>query len=97
MCTFTLLCCLETKLAYVFVFSILKSNFALEKNARSCSHCVEEMCLLRCTYVNDLKQYLNSIEERVQWTMAIELEEERKLLFTDILITRLDNKLVTKV
>ena len=27
--------------------------------------------------LNDLKQYLNSIEERVQWTM--ELEEERKL------------------
>ena len=43
----------------------------------------------------NVKQYLNSIEERVQWTM--ELEEERKLLFTDILITRLDNKLKTKV
>ena len=53
----------------------------------------------KCTNfdLNDLKQYLNSIEERVhaQWTM--ELEEERKLPFTDILITRLDNKLITKV
>jgi hypothetical protein len=51
----------------------------------------------KCTHfdLNDLKQYLNSIEERVQWTM--ELEEERKLPFTDILITRLDNKLITKV
>ena len=29
--------------------------------------------------------------------MAIKLEEERKLLFTDMLITRLDNKLITKV
>ena len=51
----------------------------------------------KCTHfdLNDLKQYLNSIEERVQWTM--ELEEERSLPFTDILITRLDNKLITKV
>ena len=39
----------------------------------------------KCTHfdLNDLKQYLNSIEERVQWTM--ELEEERKLPFTDII------------
>ena len=45
--------------------------------------------------LNDLKQYPNSTEERVQWTM--ELEEERKLPFTNTLIPRFDNELITKV
>jgi len=45
--------------------------------------------------LNDFKQYLNSLEKRVQWTM--ELEENNTLAFTDILITRKDDKLITKV
>ena len=45
--------------------------------------------------LQDLKTYLNSIEERVQWTM--DLEERRQLPFTDILISRKDDKLITKV
>ena len=44
--------------------------------------------------LNDFKQYLNSLENRVQWTM--ELEENNTLAFTDILITRKDDKLITK-
>ena len=45
--------------------------------------------------LNDFKQYLNSLDKQVQWTM--ELEEENTLAFTDILITRTDDKLITKV
>ena len=45
--------------------------------------------------LQDLKTYLNSKEERVQWTM--DMEERRQLPFTDILIPRKDDKLITKV
>ena len=38
----------------------------------------------------DLKTFLNSIEERVQWTM--DLKETRQLPFTNILISRKDKQ-----
>ena len=55
------------------------------------------MCGKKCVRfdLQDLKTYLKSIEGRVQWTM--DLEERRQLPFTDIIISRKDDKLITKV